>query len=90
MAEKEFAKTGHTLSDFTFRASSPLFHFEKAALCWKPLQASGASFTEYEAIAGTHSWSELGAEAVQARMWVRGPDGRQCMEATVGGRRPRM
>ncbi len=40
------------LSEFSFRASSPLMHFETATLC------------------------RLGTD-----LWVRGPDGRQCMQA---------
>ncbi|WP_390912019.1 acyl dehydratase [Pseudosulfitobacter sp. SM2401] len=42
------------LSEFTFRATAPLMHFETATLCRK-----GREF------------------------WVRGPDGRQCMQATA-------
>jgi 3-methylfumaryl-CoA hydratase len=42
------------LRDFSFRATSPLMHWETAALCRR-----GSDF------------------------WVRGPDGRQCMEATA-------
>ncbi|KIN65447.1 MaoC like domain protein [Sulfitobacter noctilucae] len=42
------------LHRFSFRATAPLMHFEKAELCLK----------------GTD-------------LWVRGPDGRQCMTATV-------
>ena len=43
---------GH-LTRFSFRATSPLMHFETADLCW------GGDGT----------------------LWVRGPDGRQCMTA---------
>ncbi len=42
------------LAEFSFRASSPLMHFETAELC-----RNGAD------------------------LWVRGPDGRQCMQATA-------
>ena len=42
------------LSEFAFRASSPLLHFETATLCLRGDQ-----------------------------MWVRGPDGRRCMSASV-------
>lgn len=42
------------LTEFSFRASSPLMHFETAELCLRGDQ-----------------------------MWVRGPDGRQCMSASV-------
>ncbi len=42
------------LSEFVFRASSPLMHFEKATFC-----RNGQD------------------------LWVRGPDGRQCMQATA-------
>lgn len=42
------------LARFSFRASSPLMHFEKATFCRKGND-----------------------------LWVRGPDGRQCMRATV-------
>ncbi len=49
MAERQLG----TLKRFSFRATSPLMHFETATLCWKS----------------------------DGRMWVRGPDGRQCMQA---------
>lgn len=42
------------LSEFSFRATAPLMHFETATLCRKG-----------------------------RRLWVRGPDGRQCMTATA-------
>ena len=44
------------LRRFRFRATAPLMHDERAALCW-------------------------GADG---RCWVRGPDGRLCMEAVAG------
>ena len=48
-------RTGTPLRRFSFRATSPLFHFETATLCRKG-----------------------------SRLWVSGPDGRQCMEADAG------
>lgn len=42
------------LASFSFRATSPLMHFETAQLCRRG-----------------------------ANMWVRGPDGRQCMQAVA-------
>jgi 3-methylfumaryl-CoA hydratase len=41
------------LQGFSFRATSPLMHTERAQFCW----------------------------AKGGQMWVRGPDGRQCMSA---------
>lgn len=43
------------LAEFSFRASSPLMHFETATLCRNGYD-----------------------------LWVRGPDGRQCMQAVAG------
>jgi len=42
------------LASFSFRATSPLMHFETAQLCRRG-----------------------------ENMWVRGPDGRRCMQAVV-------
>ena len=49
MAERKLGR----LQGFSFRATSPLMHTERAQFCW----------------------------AKDGRMWVRGPDGRQCMTA---------
>jgi 3-methylfumaryl-CoA hydratase len=48
MAENAFG----SLTEFSFRATAPLMHFETATLCRKGRD-----------------------------LWVRGPDGRQCMQA---------
>ncbi|EBA18111.1 hypothetical protein RSK20926_10349 [Roseobacter sp. SK209-2-6] len=46
-----------TLGEFSFRATSPLMHFEEAEFCIK-----------------------------DGSLWVRGPDGRQCMQASAAAK----
>ena len=100
MAEQQLKSAGHVLTEFNFKATSPVFHFETVELCWKPHQVHVSVDTCLDAASGGKHAAAAGAVAAamgatesesnnffKASMWVRGPEGRLCMEATVFGER---